>query len=71
MPQVLASKERGLGGPAPTSLGAAEKQLAAARRQAEAAAGAEPEEALQAHQRAGNGGRWALHTRSVIIAIRK
>ena len=46
--QVLASKERGLGGPAPTSLRAAEKQLAAARRQAEAAAGAEPEEAVQA-----------------------
>jgi hypothetical protein len=32
VPQVLASKERGLGGPAPTSLRAAEKQLAAARR---------------------------------------
>ena len=48
VPQVLASKERGLGGPAPTSLRAAEKQLAAARRHAEAAAGAEPEEALQA-----------------------
>ncbi|KAL4443930.1 hypothetical protein ABPG75_011667 [Micractinium tetrahymenae] len=48
--ELMASKEKGLGlgGPAPSSIRSAEKALAAARRAAEAAAGAEAPEALEA-----------------------
>jgi hypothetical protein len=45
---ALADRERSLPGAPPSSLKAAAKQLAAARKQAEAAAGAEPEEGLEA-----------------------
>lgn len=50
MMQLMASKEKGLGlgGPAPSRVRSAEKALAAARRAAEAAAGAEAPEALEA-----------------------
>ena len=44
----MASKEKGLGGPAPGSVRSAEKALAAARRTSDAAAAAEPAEPVQA-----------------------
>lgn len=46
--QAMASKEEGLPAPAPNTLNAAKKQLAAARRQAEAAAVEEPEDVVEA-----------------------
>lgn len=53
-PQVLASKQKALGGPAPETVKAAQRELAKAQKAAAAQAEAEPEEALEARYGKGN-----------------
>lgn len=52
--QVLASKQKALGGPAPETVKAAQRELTKAQKAAAAQAEAEPEEALEARYGKGN-----------------
>lgn len=51
---MLASKQKALGGPAPETVKAAQRELAKAQKAAAAQAEAEPEEALEARYGKGN-----------------